>query len=114
MSLILELNRRNIFRVAVLYVASAWLVLQLAVLVIALAGSGEWVYRFLFGLGVICFPLVLIFSYLYEITPQGLRKEHLVEREQSITQHTGRKIIRISLCVLAAAAALQVLNWLVF
>lgn len=112
MSLIKELRRRNIFRVAVLYIASGWLVLQLAELFISLAGSGDWIYRFMFGLGVICLPLMLVFSYLYEITPEGLRKEHLVAREESVTRRTGRKIARATWLVIALALLLELLLWL--
>ena len=113
MSLISELRRRNIFRVAVLYVLAAWLLLQcIDVLVVAL-GSGGWIYRFAFGLLVICFPLTLIFSYLYEITPEGLRKEHEVERERSITTQTGRKMNKAIVMLLGLALALAIGRWLV-
>lgn len=74
MLLISEHKRRNIFRVAVLYLVIGWFILQVAGLLLAAIGGSEWIYRFLFGLGIICFPLVLIFSYIYEITPGGLRK----------------------------------------
>ena len=104
MSLISELTRRNVFAVAVFYIVLGWLVLVVSDILITLAGSGDWIYRFLFGLAIICFPLVLIFSYIYEITPHGLRKEHLVEREQSITRQTGRKIRKA--IVIAAGLAL--------
>ena len=107
MSLISELIRRNVFRVALLYIASGWLVLLVTNILIAGIGSGDWVYRFAFGLLIICFPLVLIFSYLYEITPHGLRKEHQVEREHSITIHTGRKINKAIVYVLGLALALE-------
>ncbi len=113
MVLISELKRRNIFRVAVLYLLVAWLLLQCTGILIAAVGSGGWVYRFLFGLMVICFPLTLIFSYLYEITPEGLRKEHEVERERSITTQTGRKMNKAIVMLLGLALALAIGRWLV-
>ena len=106
MFLIAELKRRNIFRVAVLYVLIAWFVLQVTDLLLTTIGSGGWIYRFLFGLGVICFPLVLIFSYVFEITPIGLRKEHQVERQHSITRHTGCTITRLILAALGLSIAI--------
>ena len=112
MSLISELKRRNIFRVAVLYVLAAWLLLQFTDILVAAIGSGDWVYRFEFGLLVICFPLTLIFSYLYEITPEGLRKEHEVQREHSITTQTARKINMAIIIVLGLAVALEIGRWL--
>ena len=107
MSLIAELKRRNIFRVAVLYLLAGWVILQLTGLLLGFIGRGEWVYRFMFGMGVICFPLALIFSYLYEITPQGLRKEHLVKREHSITRRTGRMLNKAILWSLVLAVAIE-------
>ncbi len=107
MSLISELTRRNVFRVALLYIVSGWLLLLVTDVLVAGIGSVDWVYRFAFGLLIICFPLVLIFSYLYEITPHGLRKEHQVEREHSITIQTGRKINKAIVYVLALALALE-------
>ena len=112
MSLISELRRRNVFSVAVLYAVSGWLVLQLADIVLTLIGGGDWIYRFIFGLGVICLPLVLIFSYIYEVTPHGLRKERLVERENSITLHTGRKIRKAIIVITGLALALELGRWL--
>jgi adenylate cyclase len=112
MSLIAELNRRNVFRVALLYLVLGWFCLQIIELLLGALGHGEWIYRFLFGLGVICFPLILIFSYIYEITPEGLRKEHMVERERSITSRTGSRISRLIMLILALSVALEIVRWL--
>jgi hypothetical protein len=109
MPLIAELRRRNVFRVALLYVVLGWFCLQ----IIDLLLSGHWIYRFSFGLWVICFPLVLIFSYIYEITPEGLRKEKMVDRGLSITSRTGRKINRLILVAVALSVALEIARWLI-
>ena len=109
MSLIVELNRRNVFRVALLYIVMGWVVLQLIELSLMAIGSGGWVYRFAFALGVICFPLALIFSYVFEITPHGLKKEHEVERARSITRRTGRKIKKLTLGFLGLAVVLEII-----
>ena len=112
MSFLSELRRRNVFRMALLYVASGWFVLQIVEILLSAFGLSGWIYRFLFGLGVICFPLLMIFSYIYELTPQGLRKEHQVLRERSITRRTGRKIYRLTLALLALSLALEIISWL--
>ena len=78
MSLIAEFKRRNIFRVAILYLVSGWLLLQIVDQLLSVFGGGDWIYRFVFGMELICFPLLLIFSYLFEITPHGIRKEQSV------------------------------------
>lgn len=111
MALLSELKRRNVFRAALLYLVSAWLLAQLTYM-LATAVDVAWIYRFVCTMLVICFPLALIFSYLCEITPEGLKRERDVIREQSITIQTGKKISRITKIVLAAAILLQILNWM--
>ncbi len=97
-----ELKRRNVIRVAVAYVIAAWLVLQVADLVLENISAPAWimqVFMLAFGLG---FPLVLIFSWVYELTSEGLKREHEVDRDQSITRSTGRRLNQITIGMLLA------------
>lgn len=96
MSLFAELSRRNIFHVVLLYVAAGWLVLELGAMAVDYAGVPGWVYRFIFGVLIIGFPLALVLSWIYEITPEGLRREFEVDRERSITRQTGRKLLNLA------------------
>lgn len=104
-----ELKRRNVFRVAVAYLVSGWLVLQVAELVVDIAGAPDWVLKLLLALGVIGFPIALIFSWAYELTPEGVKREKDVDRSESITRDTGRKLniatIGMLIAVLAVVAA---------
>jgi len=109
MSLLSELKRRNVLRVAVLYILAGWLFLQCTDLMVQATGA-EWVHRFLAGIWIICFPLLLVFSWIYEITPEGLRKERDVLRERSITEETGRKISRAIRVTFVLALALQIIR----
>lgn len=110
-ALVSELKRRNVFRAALLYLVSSWLLVQLATL-LAGALSIDWMSRFVFAMLVICFPLSMIFSYLFEITPEGLKRERNVVRERSITAQTGRKIARLTRIVFLLAVGLQVIRWI--
>lgn len=92
MSVIAELKRRNVVRVAVLYGLVAWLILQVAEVLFGLLDLPTWTGKLVFGLLVLGYPLALIFSWVYELTPEGLKREHEVDRNQSITHETGRKI----------------------
>jgi len=107
MSLIAELQRRNVFRVALLYAALAWLVLELGTLAVDFLGLPGWVHRFATALLVICFPLALVFSWIFEITPEGLKREFEVQRENSITHRTGRRIGRLTLAALVLIALIN-------
>jgi len=107
MSLLSELKRRNVLRVALLYVLAGWLLLLCTDLLVAASGA-DWVYRFVAGIWIICFPLLLVFSWIYEITPEGLKKERDVVRERSITEQTGQHINLAIKIAFALAVALQV------
>ncbi len=113
MSLISELKRRNIFRVALLYIVLGWLLLQIAAIFVEQLGMPGWIFRFAFGLLVICFPLALIFSWMFEITPEGLKREQQIIREQSITRETGKKLDRFIVMSLLMAIALTIVDQLV-
>ena len=92
MTVLGELKRRNVVRVAAFYLLAAWLTLQVTELLFDLLELPTWSARLVFGLLVVGFPLVLLFSWVYELTPEGLKKQHEVDRDQSITHETGRKI----------------------
>jgi len=92
MSLLSELKRRNVFRVALLYLVASWLVIQVADTGVSLLGLPDWTGRFVFLLLVIGFPPVIVFSWVYELTPEGLKREKDVVRDASITRETARKL----------------------
>ena len=67
MSIFNELKRRNVFRVGIAYLVVAWLVMQVADVVINNVGAPGWVYQIIMlGLGI-GFPVVLIFSIIYRM-----------------------------------------------
>jgi len=92
MSLWGELQRRNVIRMAVLYIVAAWLLLQVADVGMSVLDLPVWTGKLIFLLLALGFPLVLIFSWLYELTPEGIKRESLVDRSESITPDTGRKL----------------------
>jgi TolB-like protein/Flp pilus assembly protein TadD len=100
-----ELKRRNVVRVAIAYAVVSWLTLQFADVLVPLLGLPEWVGKFVFLLLAIGFPLALIFAWAYELTPEGLKKEKEVDRSQSITSDTGRKLDYFVIAVMAVALA---------
>ena len=100
-----ELKRRNVFRVAVAYLVSGWLVLQVAELVVDITGAPDWALKFLLLLGLLGFPIVLIFSWAYELTPEGVKREKDVDRSESITRDTGRKLNIATIVMLIAVLA---------
>ena len=90
--LLTELKRRNVFKVGVLYLVSGWLLLQAGDVLFALLGLPEWTLKLVLGIIILGFPVALVFSWIYELTPEGIKREKDVDRTQSITPETGQKI----------------------
>ena len=89
MSFYSELKRRNVVKTAVFYGIASWLILQIADLLFeALDLPSSWV-RLVLALLILGLPLTLIFSWVYEMTPDGLRREKDIDRSQWITPETG-------------------------
>ncbi len=106
MSIVRELKRRNVFRMAVLYLVAAWLIMQVTEVLIALTNLPESIGPIIIWLLAIGFPISLIFSWFYEITPEGISLERDVDPEQSITHVTGRRLDFIVISMLIAAVIL--------
>src|SRR5881392_1053804 len=98
-----ELKRRNVIRMAGLYLVGAWLVVQVAGTVLPMFGAPEWLPRTIVVLLAIGFVPTVIFSWVFELTPQGLKREEDVAAERSITPQTGRRMDRVIIVVLVLA-----------
>jgi TolB-like protein len=98
-----ELKRRNVFRVAIGYIVSSWLLVQVADLVLQNIAAPDWVMQTIMLVLALGFPVVVFFSWAYEVTPEGIKRESEVDRAQSITHITGRKFDRAITAVLVVA-----------
>jgi TolB-like protein/Flp pilus assembly protein TadD len=103
MSLFSELKHRNVLRVAIAYLAVSWLLIQIVETLFPIFGLADELVRLFVIILVIGFPLILIFSWLYELTPEGLKLEKDVDRTGSLEHHTGKKLDRAIIVVLALA-----------
>ena len=106
MGLVSELRRRNVLRMAALYAVAAWLIMQVAEVVVTLAALPIWSGQVVLVLLAIGFPIALVFSWLYELTSEGISLEKDVHRGDSISQVTGRRIDVIVISLLSAAVIL--------
>jgi TolB-like protein len=103
MSLFDELKRRNVFRVSIGYIGTAWLLLQVVDLVLDNVNSPDWVVQVFMLALAIGFPLAIFFAWAFEITPEGIKKEKDIDRSQSIVTKTGRKLDFSIMLVMAVA-----------
>jgi len=92
MSLFNELKRRNVFKVAVAYTIAAWLLLQVVDLVLENINSPDWVMQVFMLAMAVGLPIAIIIAWAFEMTPEGIKLERDVDRDQSITPATGRKL----------------------
>jgi len=102
-SLFNELKRRNVFRVALVYIVAAWLLLQVADVVLNNIEAPDWVFQTILLLVTLGFPFAVIFAWAFELTPEGLKKEKDVDRSASITRNTGKKLNFLIIAVLVLA-----------
>jgi len=100
-----ELKRRNVIRVAVAYAVLAWVLAQIAEFAFENFGAPEWVLKSVVVVLLLGLPLVLIFAWAYELTPEGIKREKEVDRSASITPQTGHKLDRMIIVVLLVAVA---------
>ena len=105
MSFFNELKRRNVFRVAIAYIVMAWLVMQVADVILNNIEAPGWVFQTILLLLGIGFLIAMFFSWAFEMTPEGIKKEKEVDRSRSITQPTGRKLDFTIIGLLAVSLA---------
>jgi len=103
MSLFQELKRRNVIRVAILYLVSSWVLLQLADVLSSLLNAPEAAGSIVVMLLILGFFPALIFAWVYEMTPEGLKREVDIDRSQSQTPETGKKINTVIVVLLVIA-----------
>ena len=113
MSFFAELKRRNVLRAAAFYAASTWLLVQVATQVFPFFHIAEWVVRWIVVASIIGFPFAMLFSWVYEWTPQGLQRESAIPPNESITRHAGKKLDRWIIAILALAVVLLLADKLV-
>src|SRR4051812_27407697 len=101
MSLIDELRRRNVFRAAGLYLVAAWLIVQVSSTVLPMFEAPAWLPRTIVILLAIGFVPMLIVSWIFEVTPDGIKRDADVPPEQSIAVHTAQRMNRMIIAVLA-------------
>ena len=107
-----ELKRRNVYKVAVAYAVVAWLLIQAASILFPTFEAPPWVMKVFVAVIILGFPIALVFSWAFEITAEGIKREEDVSPNESITHHTGRKIVGITIVVAVLAAGLFVFQLL--
>jgi len=103
MALIAELKRRNVIRMAGLYLVGAWLIVQVAGTLLPVFETPSWVLKALVGFLAVGLAPALIFAWVFELTPQGIKRDAEVKPEESIAPQTARRLDRTIIVVLICA-----------
>ncbi len=103
-----ELKRRNVYKVAVAYAVVAWLTIQAASIFLPAFNAPQWAMQIVILVVVVGFPIALVFSWAFEITPEGIVRESTVQADESITHHTGRKLVALTIVLAVVAVGLFV------
>ena len=99
MNFIAELKRRNVIRAAGLYLVGSWLVVQVASTILPMFGAADWIARSIVIALAIGFLPAMIVSWVFELTPDGLKRDDEVKPEESIAPQTAHRMNRWLLVV---------------
>jgi TolB-like protein/Flp pilus assembly protein TadD len=98
-----ELKRRNVIRVAMFYGAGAWLVLQVADVLLEILDAPEGSLRLVAIVAALGFPLALILAWAFEMTPEGIKRESEVDRSAYDTAQANRRLDIATITLLVVA-----------
>ena len=110
MSLLGQLKSRNVFRVGMAYIVAAWVMVQIADVVLTQFGIAPWAIKFIVFLCLIGFPFALWLSWTFALTPEGLRLERYIDREAQVDDVRGKRLDFIIIALLAAVVGLEALE----
>jgi len=106
-----ELQRRNVYRLAVTYAVVSWLLIQIVTQVFPFFEIPAWAVRMVILLLLLGFPVALILAWAFELTPEGIKRTEEVAPHESIRHHTGRKLLAFAAIVAAIALGMLLVQF---
>ncbi|HYJ06076.1 MAG TPA: hypothetical protein VEX43_13145, partial [Chthoniobacterales bacterium] len=105
-----ELKRRNVYKAAVAYAVVSWLIVQIATQIFPVFSIPSWAVRLVILCLILGLPVVLVVSWIFELTPEGLKRTDEVALHESMARRTGRKLDFLIIAVLLVVITLLVLD----
>jgi TolB-like protein len=99
-----------VFRVGIAYVLAAWVLLQIVDFSLEVIAAPDWILQVFVMAALVAFPVFLIFAWVFEMTPEGIKRESEIDRSQSTTPHTGRKLDRAIIAFLTLAVVILLVD----
>src|SRR5215470_11293779 len=106
-SFFVELKRRNVFRVALTYAVVAWLLIEIASVLLQIVDAPEWVITAFLVLLALGFAVALFISWAFEMTPEGLKRTEDLSPDEIIPYWSRRKFARFIIGVAVIAFGLS-------
>src|SRR6476660_3577934 len=101
-----ELKRRNVYKVAVADAVVAWLLIQIATQLFPFFEIPNWAVRLVVLLLILGFPVALVLSWAFELTPEGIKRESEIAPDPSAARRTGKRIVGLTIVAGIIAAGL--------
>jgi len=101
-----ELQRRNVYKVAVAYAVVSWLLIQIATQIFPFFEIPSWAVRLVVLILLLGFPVAVVFAWAFELTPEGIKRTEEVVPHESIRSRTGRKIVAVTVVLAVLAGGL--------
>lgn len=105
-----EIRRRNVHKIAIGYLAVGWLITEVMSTALPAIAAPDWIAKLVLLVFLLGLPIALWFSWEFEVTPEGIKRTYEVDKNESITSHTGQKLNRIVIGILVAAVGMLLLD----
>ena len=105
-----ELKRRNVIKATMAYIVVAWVLVQVLTIILPEFEAPGWVLKTLMILMAVGLPIWMIFSWVYEVTPEGLKKTANISSDDSVTSSTNKRLNVVILVVLIIAIAVNFID----
>ena len=105
-----ELKRRNVYKSAVAYAVMSWLIIQVATQIFPVFTIPAWAVRLVIIFVILGFPIALVLAWIFELTPEGLKRTEEAGPHESSARSTGRKLDFLIIAVLLFVITLLVLD----
>lgn len=109
-SILAELKRRRVYSVAVAYIVTSWLLIQVATQVFPFFAIPDWIVRLIIWLLIVGFPVAVVCAWALEITPEGIKREENVHPRRRLVRRPARALTALVVLLAAAAAGLTIFH----
>ena len=105
-----ELKRRNVIKATMAYLVVAWVLIQVLTNILPVFQSPAWVLKTLMILLAIGLPVWMVFSWVYEVTPEGIKKTTEVSSDESVTATTNKRLNILIIILLVIAIGMNFID----